>query len=919
MYWNDFQSSIRHLSKDDQQLIREAYELGERAHGKQKRKSGEPYFTHPIAVAKILIDLGADRDTIIATLLHDTVEDTPLTLQEIHHAFGATVSDLIDGVTKLTHSDMGAHPTLDEQIETLRKMFTLMQQDVRIMVIKLADRLHNMQTIGFVSPAKQASIAHETIDVYVKIADRLCMRDMRDELESLCLAVLEPELHAQLHQLRQQNETLTESLLPVLRDGIASVTPNISFTSTFEPKTWGKLRMQLEIEGVTPTGVTGINVAFVCEDIPHCYALLGALHQTWKREAMSFEDFINAPVVNGYKGLHTTIFLENGIRLRCKIRTRDMDAYAHQGVTLHCFNSKALGIFDYLPWTRNVANIAEDTKDRSTEFWDSLQSDILQESMVIYGSNGQSALVPRGSTALDGAYFLLRAGANRVLNIRINGHVVPLSQPIEHAATLDIELGEELAVSRERLHSVKTAFASSMIRTALAQHSKEELIMIGRSIMQDALLEQGKWYLEEFGQDLLLRAFHPLGYSSVAEAYAAIAEGRLDSNVAVASITSGLPRHKEHDRPEQVTISFDTRTPTEAHALLEHMTVIPETVGLPSNVQITSSSKGAHIVYGGQLPRRSIQMLKQTILNAGGQHIQIRGSMRTAVALMLLVVFFWALNPVIAKWFLLQNITPMTLLTIRSLSFFILSTLFLATWSTLHGGLFTPIPRGTRIALLPAFSSLLLTLCTYLSLSWLPASVHLTILRLNVFLLPLIAMVHGTVRKRVVLLSLLTGMCALAAFTAHNANAPIGIFFAVATLFAYMLYSHITERTMQKGKIGIRYPYFLFQLGCIFGVVGALLTLTIDTTVLTAPLLGQIFLYTLFCVFVPHTCFHAVLQRTHFPRITNLSLLEVPLAIAFEALLLSITLPISEYLVMGGIMFAATLFALRGLIKTTME
>ena len=213
MQWNVFRSHIAYLSKADITRVSKAFELGAELHKDQKRRSGQLYFTHPIAVAHKLADYHADADTIIAALLHDTVEDTPITLSEIHDQFNGSVAELIDGVTKLTPEDVQGNPALDDNIETLRKLFTYLEKDVRIVIIKLADRLHNMQTVEHLSEKRQISYAQETLDVYVKIADQLSMRDLRDELENLCLSILKPDLCEKLHALDAENERLGKQII----------------------------------------------------------------------------------------------------------------------------------------------------------------------------------------------------------------------------------------------------------------------------------------------------------------------------------------------------------------------------------------------------------------------------------------------------------------------------------------------------------------------------------------------------------------------------------------------------------------------------------------------------------------------------------------------------------------------------------
>ena len=347
MQWNEFRSHLRHMSEKDLAGVHEAYELGAKMHKDQKRRSGEPYFHHPVAVAIMLAGLGADADTIAAALLHDTLEDTPLTLAQIEQKFGKTVSELVDGVTKLTRVDIGEKPTLNEQIETLRKMFQVMQKDVRIIVIKLMDRLHNMQTAEFLPEEKRRALIKETMEVYVKIADRLSMQDVRDELESLCLALLEPDKYVLLNDLRQHNEERGGKVMQTMMQTLGKKRPDTlhHVALNYEHKKWSKLQIQLDMEGAAATGVSSLIIVFICKNTDDCYQMMGVLHQLWQRETLSFQDFINSPMINGYKGLHTTIILENGVRVRCKIRTKEMHEYAHKGISSLCFYNLVCNIY----------------------------------------------------------------------------------------------------------------------------------------------------------------------------------------------------------------------------------------------------------------------------------------------------------------------------------------------------------------------------------------------------------------------------------------------------------------------------------------------------------------------------------------------------------------------------------------------
>ena len=228
MRWTEFRAHVRHLSTEDLERVRKAFELGKDAHSSQKRKSGEPYFTHPIAVAHLLADMGADSDTIIAALLHDSIEDTHLTLEMIDKEFDGSVTELVDGVTKLEKADLKDKPTLEQETESVRKIFTFMKQDVRIMIIKLVDRLHNMQTVDHLGEERSKEWAQETLDLHVKIADRLSMSEFRDELEALCLQAVDPKLYSELLKMLRKNEKASEKIINELRDALKEKQPNIN-------------------------------------------------------------------------------------------------------------------------------------------------------------------------------------------------------------------------------------------------------------------------------------------------------------------------------------------------------------------------------------------------------------------------------------------------------------------------------------------------------------------------------------------------------------------------------------------------------------------------------------------------------------------------------------------------------------------
>lgn len=527
MQWEAFHPHLRRFSAPEIERIHRGFELGKRTHAGQKRASGEPYFTHPVAVASSLITMGADADTVIAALLHDAVEDTPMTLKEIRDAFGGDVADLIDGVTKLDAADVAHAPTLDERIETLRKMFKLLKKDVRIMVIKLADRLHNIQTAKYLSQEKQKMLAEETMEVYVKIADRLCMQDIQEELEALALAILDPKLFTKLSALRLRNKQNSTQVIDMLKSNLRARFPELKARIHQEDKPWHSLNDQLAAEDAIVTGITSQTIVFICDDINHCYQTLGALHQTWKRETLSFQDFINSPMINGYTGLHTTIIMGGGMRVRCKIRTTDMQNYARRGVTLRCFDSMMLGVTEYLPWTHRIAPLSQDTTDRSEDFWTSLQSDILGESIMIHGTGDHTVLLPSGASALDGAFYCFQDKALRLKTIRVNGKQVAFSYPLSHGDSLDVELVRRFTVNRDWLQWAKTGLTTAKIREALSQQSDLKKYSAGKQLLQEVMAEKRRGLIEEFDRHSIHQGLKAIGYESLEQTYTAIADGRL--------------------------------------------------------------------------------------------------------------------------------------------------------------------------------------------------------------------------------------------------------------------------------------------------------------------------------------------------------------------------------------------------------
>jgi len=861
MQWNEFRSHIRHLPTKDLERVERAFELGKEMHEGQKRRSGKPYFDHCIAVADMLADMGADADTIIAALLHDTIEDTPLTLKDVEKEFGKTVAALVDGATKLRKEDIAKKPTLDERVETLRKIFTLMQQDVRIMVIKIVDRLHNMQTIEFLSKEKQKIMARQTLDVYVKIADRLCMQDLHDELEALCLGILEPGLFKKLFTLRVENEKSGQKIIQKISASIHGSHPSLSNNINVqnENKPWQKLRAQLEREGTAITGVSSLTAVFVCKDVETCYRVFGALHQNWQRETLSFEDFINSPMINGYQGLNTTVILEDGTRVRCKIRTEEMHAYARKGVTTKCFDSEATGLLDYLPWAEHIPTLAEDTANRSAQFWESLQSDILGESIVIHGPNDRAISLPKGATALDGALYFFPSRALRTTSIRVNGKNVAFSTPLEHAASLDLELASHRTVQREWLKWVNTGLAIAEIRGALAAQSEETKLSTGKQMLQAVMEEQKKGYIEEFDEERILEGVRSIGYESLEDLYRAIADGHVEPSEASAAIfemKNGL--HPEHARPYRVQYSYaldDFDTVTQLLKLYKQYKAYRRKLRIGFN---PLKRMGTATLYLSLTPEKQRALLA-ALQTTGAKDVRwgLVSSYRIGATLTAALILLWGLDPIVAKAILNAGVTPVSFTVIRCLVLAVFSLLVLL--CAKRSRTLSRIPLNYSSLWIAGIAFFLVSLFTYFALASVSPITYNTVLRGTAVLLATPLFWRHRSYKELTAVWLLTfGAFALIIFSQESL---LGFALSICALAFFGIYTAASTRFQLTAKILARYPEFFFTISVITALMAVFLSVFAPVSLPSNPLLILTIVYTICFIGIPYLIFYSITRH----------------------------------------------------------
>ncbi len=885
MQWQELRSHIRHLAARDITRIGQAFELGNKMHEGQKRQSGEPYFNHPIAVAHILLDLQADADTVIAALLHDTVEDTPLTLADIDRDFDGSVTALIDGVTKLILEDVVMRPKLDEQIETLRKIFTLMQQDIRIMVIKIVDRLHNMQTVEFLPIERQRLLAKETIEVFVKIADKLCMQDMRDQLESLCLAVLEPEAHAALLEIRNMNEQRGALIVEQIRGSLHEHDRILSSKTdlVFEHKIWDQMKAQRSIGESVATGVSFITVALVCENIDACYRTLGALHQLWKREILSFQDFINAPQLNGYRGLHTTVIMQDGTRVRCKIRTKEMHEYARQGVTTVCFKGKT-EISEILPWTKHLSSLTTDTEGSSNDFWENLKSDILGESIIIHGPDDSTVQLPRGSTALDGAFYLLKEEALKTKQIKVNGTEVAFSTPLTNAASIDIVLDAHETCNREWLGYVQTGFAAAKIRMALAKQSEKKKLSVGRSMLQEFFTERKRGFIQEFNEKTLETRLHGLGLSSIKDVYISIADGRLDpTEVYDALFQKSESKHSKKFPATLVQYNADM----ESFETMDRINLVHRKYGTAlSDIRYRRLKEGGGAMsLLGHMSPQDLMHLQQDLAMAGAEHIKICTHHLTTVVLIVCILLLWGLDPVVAHYLLnTVGVQAIDLTIVRFLSLTIMSSVLLF-WHHIHSPLRqTPLPLRSKSLWLSVFALVIVSLSSYLSLEHtLPLQYTIPMTAAGVVLTSIVN--HRRSRILVATWVLVFTGIVILIISSPDWSAKDIVFTFIAIL-SFSAFTVISERYKRQEYVGARAAqyFFVLSLFCALFTTPLLFMSTIKT--LSVHTLMLMALFSIVFAGLPYYIYYYLLSHKQIDFVLRSSFMIIFVTAAGQILLL---------------------------------
>ena len=497
-----YQDLISHVQKyhpsDDISLIEKAYKIATEAHKDQVRKSGEPYIIHPLCVAIILADLELDKETIAAGLLHDVVEDTIMTTEEIEKEFGPDVALLVDGVTKLENIPLSSgtetDARLEMQAENLRKMLLAMAKDIRVILIKLADRLHNMRTLKYKSPESQKRIARETLDIYSPIAERLGISKIKIELDDLSLKYLEPEVYYDLAEKIATRKSVREKYIQSIVDEVSEHIRNAGIEAHVDGrvKHFFSIYKKMKNQNKTIDQIYDLfAVRIIVETVKDCYAALGVIHEMYKPIPGRFKDYIAMPKANMYQSLHTTLIGSNGTPFEIQIRTYEMHKAAEYGIAAHwkykeaSDGKKVEAEEEKLVWLRQILDWQRDMSD-NREFMSLLKSDLdlFSENVYCFTPSGDVKNLPAGSTPIDFAYSIHSAVGNKMIGARVNGKLVTIDYEIKNGDRIEILTSQNSkGPSRDWLNVVKSAQAKSKINQWFKNELKEDNIIRGKELL----------------------------------------------------------------------------------------------------------------------------------------------------------------------------------------------------------------------------------------------------------------------------------------------------------------------------------------------------------------------------------------------------------------------------------------------------
>ncbi|MEG0629456.1 MAG: bifunctional (p)ppGpp synthetase/guanosine-3',5'-bis(diphosphate) 3'-pyrophosphohydrolase [Christensenellaceae bacterium] len=529
-YYNDF---LRRHKMEYNEEVKKAFDMAQKAHEGQLRHSGEPFFTHPLAVTDIIADLGLDNTAIIAGILHDAVEDTDLTIEDVEREFNSEIVKLVDGVTKLKNYEFMSRE--EQQWESLRKMFLAMASDIRVVIIKLADRLHNMRTLKYQSENKQIEKAKETLEIYAPLAHRLGISTIKWELEDLSLKFLEPdayfEIANKIASTRSEREKQINSVIAQLEEKLIDF--RIKAEIEGRPKHIYSIYKKMKDKNKVFEEVYDlIAVRIIVSTIKDCYGVLGLVHTMWKPIPLRFKDYIAVPKQNMYQSLHTTLLGEDGRPFEVQIRTYDMHRTAEYGIAAHWKYKEgdSAGMNSKLTWLKELMEWQTDMKD-SKEFMETLKIDIFSDNVFVFTPKGDVKDFVNGATPLDFAYSVHSAIGNKCIGAKINGKIVTLDYKLKTGDIVEIITSKAaIGPSRDWLKIAKTTQARSKIKQWFKKELKEENIVKGKEMLEKEAKRQGYALHELLNKDWLSVLYKRFTLNSQEDMFAAVGYGAITVN-----------------------------------------------------------------------------------------------------------------------------------------------------------------------------------------------------------------------------------------------------------------------------------------------------------------------------------------------------------------------------------------------------
>ncbi|MDP5310732.1 bifunctional (p)ppGpp synthetase/guanosine-3',5'-bis(diphosphate) 3'-pyrophosphohydrolase [Streptomyces poriferorum] len=539
--------------------IENAYQVAERWHRGQKRKSGDPYITHPLAVTTILAELGMDPATLMAGLLHDTVEDTEYGLDTLRRDFGDQVALLVDGVTKLDKVKFGEAA----QAETVRKMVVAMAKDPRVLVIKLADRLHNMRTMRYLKREKQEKKARETLEIYAPLAHRLGMNTIKWELEDLAFAILYPKMYDEIVRLVAERAPKRDEYLAIVTDEVQSDlrAARIKATVTGRPKHYYSVYQKMIVRGRDFAEIYDlVGIRVLVDTVRDCYAALGTVHARWNPVPGRFKDYIAMPKFNMYQSLHTTVIGPSGKPVELQIRTFDMHRRAEYGIAAHWkYKQEAVAgaskvrtdvpkntgrgqdTVNDMAWLRQLLDWQKETEDPS-EFLESLRFDLSRNEVFVFTPKGDVIALPAGATPVDFAYAVHTEVGHRTIGARVNGRLVPLESTLDNGDLVEVFTSKAAGAgpSRDWLGFVKSPRARNKIRAWFSKERRDEAIEQGKDSIARAMRKQNLPIQRILTGDSLVTLAHEMRYPDISSLYAAIGEGHVAAAGVVQKLVQAL-------------------------------------------------------------------------------------------------------------------------------------------------------------------------------------------------------------------------------------------------------------------------------------------------------------------------------------------------------------------------------------------